>query len=477
MSFRLRAYVAVVTLIAVALMMLHPPAALDVRWPDYLAWVAILALSEMMVVATLSGGGTISQASTAGLAAGMLWGLGPGMWVGALSTVVTELLITRKPWVRAVFNGAEIAITMWVAMHVWSWLGGPLNGLQFEPIGAVGPAVAWRLAPPILGLTVTYLLVNRALVAVAVSWSSERPYVQVLREDWFYAERLLEDSAAFFLAPIMVLSFRAIGYIGVVLFYAPLYMLHQSTKRYIELRNAQNQIIHRERMAAKGEMAAEIGHELRNQLVAISGRAQLLLRDSERQVYESVQRHAQIILEQSKRMEGLSKGLMDFSSAEIKVERVDINGLVQRSVEFVRTQNRFDTVEWDMRLAPQAPELRVDPGQIQQVFLNLFMNSADAMQEKGVGVKRIAVESSWDERARTLSLRVSDTGTGIAPQNLARIFEPHFTTKPTGHGFGLSSSYRILTNHGGRITAESPPGQGAVFTIVLPLDGPGNGWK
>jgi two-component system, NtrC family, sensor kinase len=142
----------------------------------------------------------------------------------------------------------------------------------------------------------------------------------------------------------------------------------------------------------------------------------------------------------------------------------------------VRTQNRFDTVEWDLRFASQVPELRVDPGQIQQVLLNLFMNAADAMQEKGVGVKRIAVESVWDERERSLQLRVSDTGTGIAPANLSRIFEPHFTTKPTGHGFGLSSSYRIITNHGGRIVAESPPGQGAHFTITLPLDGPGGGF-
>jgi signal transduction histidine kinase len=223
-------------------------------------------------------------------------------------------------------------------------------------------------------------------------------------------------------------------------------------------------------------MAAEIGHELRNQLVAISGRAQLLMRDAERQVYESVGRHAQIILEQSRRMEGLSKGLMDFSSAEIRVERVDINALIQRSIEFVRTQNRFDDVEWDTRLAGPVPELRLDPGQIQQVLLNLFMNAADAMAEKGIGVRRIAVVSEWDERARNLRIVVSDTGTGIAPQNLARIFEPHFTTKPTGHGFGLSSSYRIVANHGGRIVAESPPGQGAVFTITLPVDGPG-GWR
>jgi signal transduction histidine kinase len=475
-SRRLAAYVAVVVIAAAALLATHVPPALETRWPDYLAWIAILVVSEVMVVSTVSGAGTVSMSSTGGLAAAMLWGLEPSMWVAAMGGLIAELFFTRKPWVRAVFNSAQIGITLWAACHVWAWLGGPLEGLQRSALATVGYAAALKLAPPLLGLTVTYLLVNRALVAVAVAWSAERPYARVLREDWFYAERLLEDAAAFFLAPIMVISFRAIGYVGVLLFYAPLYMLYQSTKRYVELRNAQNQIIHRERMAAKGEMAAEIGHELRNQLVAISGRAQLLIRDAERQLFDSVPRHAQIILEQSRRMEGLSKGLMDFSSAEIKVERLDVNALVQRSIEFVRTQNRFDEVEWDLRLAPQAPELRVDPGQIQQVLLNLFMNAADAMQERPVGAKRIAVATTWDERARQLRISVSDTGTGIAPQNLSRIFEPHFTTKPTGHGFGLSSSYRIITNHGGRIVADSPPGQGALFTIALPLDGPGT-WK
>ncbi len=477
MSARLRAYVIAVGLAAVALLATHLPPNIETRWPDYLAWIAITAISELMVVTTMSGTGTASQSSTACLAVAMLWGLGPSMWIAAFSTLAAELFLTRKPWVRATFNASQTAITMWAAGHVWAWLGGPLAGLHATGRDAIGGSDAWPLALPLLGLTVTFLLFNRAFVAVAVSWSSERPYLKVLREDWFYGEKLLEDAAAFFMAPIMVISFGAIGYLGAVLFYSPLYMLHESTRRYIELTNAQNQIIHRERMAAKGEMAAEIGHELRNQLVAISGRAQLLLRDGERQVFDNVNRHAQIILEQSRRMEALSKGLMDFSSAEIKVERVDINGLVQRSVEFVRTQNRFDTVEWELRLAPQLPELRVDPGQIQQVFLNLFMNAADAMQEKGVGVKRIAVSSEHDERTRTLKITVADTGTGIAPQNLARIFEPHFTTKATGHGFGLSSSYRIITNHGGRIAAASPPGQGAQFTINLPLDGPGGGWQ
>jgi two-component system C4-dicarboxylate transport sensor histidine kinase DctB len=78
-----------------------------------------------------------------------------------------------------------------------------------------------------------------------------------------------------------------------------------------------------------------------------------------------------------------------------------------------------------------------------------------------------------DDRARQVTVIVADAGPGIPASNLSRIFEPHFTTKATGHGFGLSTSYRIIENHKGRITAESPPGGGACFTITLPMQSPG----
>lgn len=88
----------------------------------------------------------------------------------------------------------------------------------------------------------------------------------------------------------------------------------------------------------------------------------------------------------------------------------------------------------------------------------------------------ITVRTDHDDRRRQVRLKVSDTGPGIPAALLAKVFEPHFTTKTDGHGFGLSTSYRIVTNHGGQIVAESAAGQGATFALTLPLDGPG-GWS
>ncbi len=474
MSPRLRIYLTVVGLAALALLATHPPPDLTHRGGHYLGWTVICLLSELLWLSTLSGEGTVSMASTANLATLVLWGPEASMWIVSASTLVAVLFVQRKPWVRAVFNAAQSVITMGIGGIVFVLLGGPMNGLESGGQVLAGAGGAATLVAPILGLFGIYLLVNRALVAVAVAWSTERPYFKVLREDWFYRERLLDDLASFFLSPLVVISYAAIGYVGVILFYAPLRMTYESQKRYVELRNAQNMLIHNERMAAKGEMAAEIGHELRNQLAAISGRAQMLLRDSERQAFLAVPRHAQIILEQSKRMETLSKGLMDFSSAELAIERLDVNALTQRSMEFVRSQNKFDAVEWDLKLAGDVPELRADPGQLQQVLLNLFINAADAMGENGASRKLISVSTDYDERARLVTIVVSDTGPGIPLHHIGKVFEPHFTTKPEGHGFGLSTSYRILANHGGTIAVESPPGRGACFTLTLPLHGPGH---
>ncbi len=477
MSRRLAVYVVSVGLVAALLLGFHLPRGLEAQWGHYLAWLVIFVVSESMWLSTISGEGTWSLSSTATLAACMLWGPDPAIWIAALGTVLAEFLVLRKPWTRAWFNGGQMAITLWVAGWIFTLLGGPATGLHAMPPEDVqtGQSIAVRLiagdARPVRG----FLLVNRALVAVAVAWSTDRPYVRVLREDWFYAERLLEDGAAFLLAPLMVISYGAIGYLGVALFYAPLFMIYESGRRYVELQKAQRQIVHTERLAAKGEMAAEIGHELRTQLAAISGHAQMLLKDADRKVFEHVERRGRIIIEQSRRMEVIAKGLMDFSRAELVVERVDLNALVQRSIEFVRTQNRFDGVEWDLRLAEQVPALRGDPGQLQQVLLNLFVNAADAMKDRPSVRKVIGVTSSTDDRGRLVRIVVTDTGAGIAASNLTRIFEPYFTTKPEGHGFGLSTSYRIITNHGGRITAESPQGHGACFTITLPVNGSG-GW-
>lgn len=476
MTPRLRLFVMVVCGLALVLLATHIPPDLDHRWGHYVAWLLVCLVAELLWLPTLSREATVSMASSANLATLLLWGPNVAMIAVSMSTLLATLLFQKKPWVRTMFNAAQMVITMWVAGLAATLLGNPIEGLGPAGRLTLDEVGALRLVCTMLVVFIAYAVVNRGLVSVAVAWSSDRPYVSVLQEDWFFRERVLNDLALFFLSPLVVIAYGSVGYAGLVLFFAPLQMTYETHKRYLELRQAQSQLIATERMAAKGEFAAEIGHELRNQLVAISGRAQMLMRDAQRSLFENVERNASIILEQSKRMETMAKNLMEFSSAELKVERMEMNTMVQKSIEFVRTQKKFDDVTWDLRLAGALPDLRADPGQIQQVLINLFVNAADAMRDNGPIPRTIGVSSEFSERDRMVRIQVTDSGPGIPANVMPHIFEPHFSTKPDGHGFGLSTSYHILESHGGRVVATNLPGRGACFTLTLPVNGPG-GWS
>ncbi len=473
MSKRLRAYVALTLLTAAGVMALLWPQTFMRDWGHYVAWIVICLVSDTMWSNALSGTATWSLSATAGLSSAVLWGSGAGIWVSALSTFVADLFVMRKPWVRATFNASQIAIATGIGALLFEVLGGRA-GLPLSAGGSVlDRAHAATLLLPFLGLVVGYWAVNRSMVSLAVAWSSDRGWWQTLREDWLYMARVEVDAASFLLTPLMVISFTTVGYPGVLLFYAPLFMLFQSDRRYAELKNAEERNLRNARFAAKGELAAGIGHELNNQLVAISGRAQMLLRDAEKQSFDNAPRHAQIIFDQSKRMGVLAKGLMDYTRSKVNLEPMDLNGMLTSTIEFVKSDSRFRGVEWDIQLDPELPQVRADVGQIQGVFINLFVNAADAMGAQETR-RAIQVSTKLDPRTHAAEIVVQDTGPGIKREHLGRMFEFMFTTKPDGHGFGLSTSHRTIENHGGKITVDSEPGAGARFQIALPLTGPGS---
>src|SRR6185369_5409370 len=286
MSPRLRAYVTATVVAAVAVLAIGWPHAFTRDWGHYVAWVVICLVSETLWNNTISGGATISLSAAVGL------------WISAFSTFIADLFVLRKPLVRVAFNSAQVALATAVGAIVFQLLGGRV-ALPVAAGGAVlDRAHATSLMLPFVGLVVGYFIVNRAMVALAVAWSAGRGFRQVLMEDWFYMARIEVDAASFLLTPLMVISFTTVGYPGVLLFYAPLFMLFQSDRRYIELKRAEEVNLRNARFAAKGELAAGIGHELNNQLVAISARAQMLLKDAEKQTFENAPRHAQIIFDQ-----------------------------------------------------------------------------------------------------------------------------------------------------------------------------------
>jgi PAS domain S-box-containing protein len=226
-------------------------------------------------------------------------------------------------------------------------------------------------------------------------------------------------------------------------------------------------LIMSEKMIAKGEMAASIGHELNNYLATISSNAQLLSINIANQHYEKVAPKVEAMVSNIDKMKRFTAGLMDFSNLETRKVICDMPRLVDDVVFFVKPQQKFKGIKIELDMAPDLPKAEIDVGQIHQVLLNLLMNSADSIKDSDTSDGRISI--SCRGRGDMMEIVVSDNGPGISEEVLPRIFEPYVTTKKTGHGLGLSTSYRIISNHKGRLIGQNSPDGGAVFTVELPL--------
>ncbi len=405
------------------------------------------------------------MASTVDLSLLVLLGYRPAVWIVAIAFALANVIFSRRTWYKALFNAGQNVVALSAAGIVYSLAGGaPLAGRNGGPAGAFSVA----LILPWVAASAVYFLVNTILVAAAVALSTRRKLLRTWREEYIYYNSLISSAALFFLSPLVVVSYMAIGYYGLIFFFVPLLLIKEASAKYIALERAKDELISTERLAAKGEMAAEIGHELNNSLAAISARAQFFLMGVGTMTAEKAQENAKIIFDQASAMTVLTKGLMDFSHKELRKQPTKLNNVIRKTVEFITPQNKYERVEFSLDLSEDVPDMNLDPGQIQQVLMNLFSNSADALLSAKSAMPRIVIRSRLKPAAGLVELMVEDNGPGFPAEATHKLFEPFFTTKPEGHGYGLSTCYRIIQNHGGKIAAQNVPGSGARFTITLP---------
>jgi PAS domain S-box-containing protein len=221
------------------------------------------------------------------------------------------------------------------------------------------------------------------------------------------------------------------------------------------------------RLASVGEMAAGVAHEINNPLTGIVGYAQLLA--SRQDLPEDVKKDLKIVNDGAQRVAGIVQRLLTFAR-QVKPERrqVNINQLIESTLALRTYSLRTSNIEVTTRLDSYLPDTIADPGQIQQVLLNLIVNAETAMKE--VHRKR-RLTITTRKADSIVEIKVKDNGHGIKPEIMDRIFDPFFTTRPAGEGtgLGLSLCYGIVTEHNGRIYAESKPGRGATFVVELPI--------
>ena len=248
----------------------------------------------------------------------------------------------------------------------------------------------------------------------------------------------------------------------------------QQTQQELQARisaqmEAEARLIQAAKLAAVGEMAAGVAHELNNPLTTVVGFTELAL--DELPMESPVRKDLDLVLQEARRARSVVRRLLDFSrQSETSRVKVDINEVVDDVVMLTKHLMHTNHVQSEIRLRTGLPWVLVDRNQIKQVVINLVNNALYAMPGGG----RLVVETAEQLRynARWITLTVRDTGEGIPPENLQRIFEPFFTTRSDrgGTGLGLSVTYGIVTDHAGMIEVESAVNQGSTFTVWLPLE-------
>jgi len=235
-----------------------------------------------------------------------------------------------------------------------------------------------------------------------------------------------------------------------------------------EEQKLQDELIRSEKLAAKGEMAAEIAHELNNYLTPLAGMVQLIpIRLAQGDVAKATE-YCEVIAGEADKMARLVRGLLDFSHVDAKKVSCDLNEIIRSAVNFVKPQNRYDDVAFEVELEETLEPVLADPGQLQQVLLNLFGNAADALKSIGKKDGKIRVTTGNGADGKSVLLEVSDEGPGIPESIKHKILEPGFTTKKTGHGFGLAVCGRIVETHDGKLNIVSEPDRGTTISISLP---------
>ena len=227
----------------------------------------------------------------------------------------------------------------------------------------------------------------------------------------------------------------------------------------------EEQLQQREKLSSIGLLAAGVAHEINTPLTGVSSYTQMLLG----MLAETDPKHAllQKIRRQTDRATGIVNNLLNFSrtGGVTDFTEVDLNRVLEDTLQLLEPQFRLANVEIARDYSQELPRVQGNAGKLQQVFTNLLLNARDAIPDGG----RITLRTVADERD-SINVEVRDTGIGIAPENVARIYDPFFTTKGVGRGtgLGLAVSYGIVQEHSGHIAVESAPGRGTTFRITLP---------
>jgi signal transduction histidine kinase len=242
-------------------------------------------------------------------------------------------------------------------------------------------------------------------------------------------------------------------------------MKNDLLNRDIELAKRKDELHRARKLASIGTLASGVAHELNNPLNNIYLSAQILEKEARESSDPMIKEIVSDIVGQTIRVKGIVGDLLEFARGrEPKLKKVELNDLIRKAYQLLGVTADAGKVKFVLESEPGGVLIDGDPEQLERVFINLFGNAADAMSGSGNLVVKVSkLEGGF------IQIRISDTGRGMPPDALEKVFEPFYTTKDRGTGLGLAITFNIIKRHGGEIRAESEEGKGTVFTITLPV--------
>ncbi|MCP4106410.1 MAG: PAS domain-containing protein [Desulfobacteraceae bacterium] len=249
-------------------------------------------------------------------------------------------------------------------------------------------------------------------------------------------------------------------------------MVEERTK---QLRETHEQLRHQDKMASLGKLSASVVHEINNPIAGILNLLMLMKRITgegpvEEKEIDQFNQYLNLMETETRRISRIVSNLLAFSrQSKIDMRTLDLSHLIETTLFMNSNLLKINRIKVEKNLEPNLPLLVGSEDQLQQVFMNLISNAAEAMEGKGGGV--LLIETHFSLSNNNITISFSDTGVGIPSKNESKLFEPFFTTKKKGKGvgLGLSVAYGIIKEHGGCINVESEVGKGTTFKVVLPL--------
>lgn len=242
-------------------------------------------------------------------------------------------------------------------------------------------------------------------------------------------------------------------------------LVNTSMEMERQMREEKQKLQERDKLAAIGQLAAGIAHEVRNPLTTIKGFVQLLYKYKGMKQEALLEKYLQTIDQEIDRVNDLLKDFLQYAKpVKPKLTMNNINQTVKDLGNLIEAQCINHSIRLDMHLVPEMPNIFCDYDQIKQVVLNIVLNAVDAMQQSDI--RRLEIRTDFDENH--VYIRIEDSGTGMTGEQLKKIFNPFYTNKTNGSGLGLSVCHSIIKNHRGRINVVSQVNAGTRFEVILP---------